>query len=69
MFNPERVGGLGRLLELSGRLSDVDGDANYLIVVVLLFEQRYADGRVEPARKGKRDAVVCHVACRLWCRV
>ena len=56
VFELQRLGGGLGLGELRFGLADVDGDADDFVVAVLLFEQWDADGRVEPAREGERDA-------------
>jgi hypothetical protein len=57
VFKIEGRSGCFGLLELVFGLADIGGDADHLVVAILLFEQRDADGRVESAREGKRDAV------------
>jgi hypothetical protein len=58
VFEIEGLGGLSGLLELVGRLADIDGDADDLVVLVLLFENRHADGRIETAAERQ-----CHALC------
>ncbi|ELY54273.1 Resolvase domain-containing protein [Natronolimnohabitans innermongolicus JCM 12255] len=58
MLEVEGVGGRFGLLELGLGLADVDRDADHLVVVVLVGEQRDADRRVEAAGEGERDAVL-----------
>jgi len=55
----ERFGGFFGLIELFGRLADVDRDADHVIVSVFFLEQRDTDSRVQAARKRKCHA--CHI--------
>jgi len=62
------------LLELLAGLADVDGDADNVVVAVLLHQEGNADGGIEPAGEGERDGagwvgcgVSWQVGCHVWC--
>jgi hypothetical protein len=57
MFEVERGRGRLGLGELVVGLADVDGNADHLVEAVLLLQERDADGGIEPAGEGERDAI------------